>query len=104
MILTCPKCQQQDLVNATHGTSRCPACNGIFVPVSRIGELLAAEDSPDTGTSQPSHDAQSGRCPVDRGIMSRAAGLTSGAAPIHLERCATCRGVWFDAGEWNALS
>ncbi len=104
MILKCPKCPQQDLVNGTHGTSRCPACNGIFVPVSRVGELLAADDSPEAGTQQPDRDAQGGRCPVDRGIMSRAAVLTSGEAPIHLERCGTCRGVWFDAGEWNALS
>ena len=22
----------------------------------------------------------------------------------HLERCGSCRGVWFDAGEWGALA
>lgn len=24
--------------------------------------------------------------------------------PVHLERCASCRSVWFDAGEWSALA
>jgi Zn-finger nucleic acid-binding protein len=104
MILKCPKCERQDLIDATHGTSRCPACNGIFVPVSRVHELLAAGDSTDAAAASSSQDAQSGRCPVDRGIMSRAAVVTSGETPIHLERCGNCRGVWFDVGEWNALS
>lgn len=50
-------------------------------------------------------DAQTGLCPIDRSILTRAEiDMGEGHAPIHLERCGSCRGVWFDAGEWSALA
>jgi Zn-finger nucleic acid-binding protein len=30
--------------------------------------------------------------------------LPASGNSLHLERCPTCRGIWFDAGEWNALA
>ena len=61
------------------------------------------EDGPSPVSAE--HDAQSGRCPVDGTILSRAeieAGADGGR--IHLERCSSCRGVWFDRGEWSLLA
>jgi Zn-finger nucleic acid-binding protein len=51
------------------------------------------------------HDAVGGRCPEDRSILSRATiDVGDDRPPIHLERCGSCRGVWFDAGEWTLLA
>ncbi|HEX7808495.1 MAG TPA: zf-TFIIB domain-containing protein [Thermoanaerobaculia bacterium] len=58
------------------------------------------EESPGATTS---NDAQGARCPADDVIMSRAE-VSAGEKTIHLERCSSCRGVWFDAGEWTTLA
>ncbi len=51
------------------------------------------------------HDAQGGRCPVDRTILSRAEiDLGADHAAVHLERCSSCRAIWFDRGEWSRLA
>lgn len=105
LILNCPKCEHESLIDAPHGASRCNACGGMFVPSSRFHELLASGDpTPESGASQ-AHDDRGGRCPSDKTIMSRAAVNVAGAAaPVHLERCSSCHGVWFDGGEWRLLS
>jgi Zn-finger nucleic acid-binding protein len=37
--------------------------------------------------------------------MARAAiNVAAEPAPVHLERCSSCHGVWFDGGEWSLLS
>lgn len=37
--------------------------------------------------------------------MSRARIELGGDRPaVHLERCSSCRGVWFDSGEWTLLA
>jgi Zn-finger nucleic acid-binding protein len=37
--------------------------------------------------------------------MSRAeVNLPASGRTLHLERCSSCRGIWFDAGEWSALA
>jgi Zn-finger nucleic acid-binding protein len=37
--------------------------------------------------------------------MSRAEiDMGSNQPSVHLERCSSCRSVWFDAGEWSALA
>jgi Zn-finger nucleic acid-binding protein len=104
MILKCPKCTGTGLVNAPHGTSRCPTCEGMFVPRGHVAELLDAGDVPPSARSAE-HDSDGGQCPEDRAIMSRTRiEVAAGAAAIHLERCPSCRGVWFDAGEWQLLA
>ena len=103
MILNCPKCEREGLVNASHGASRCNVCGGMFVPASNFLELLASGEAPSDGSPSADRDAQGARCPRDRTIMARAA-INAGGQTIHLDRCSGCHGVWFDAGEWSTLS
>lgn len=105
MILSCPKCERENLINAPHGASRCNACGGMFVPSSKLHELLeSGAPDLDRGGSK-THDDQGGQCPSDKSIMSRAAINVAGEpTPVHLERCSSCHGVWFDGGEWSLLS
>lgn len=73
----------------------------MFIPSALVPFIEDASVAPDGGGL----DAQGGRCPVDHSILSRAE-LEAGDdhAPIHLERCTSCRGIWFDAGEWSLLA
>lgn len=96
----CPKCEDQPLSAVSRGVSKCASCGGTFVAPG--GTPTAAETEVQTGDSA---DAQGGRCPTDRTFMSRTEiDLGNDRAPIHLERCSSCRSVWFDAGEWSALA
>jgi len=105
VIPECPKCDHQDLVSAAHGASQCPSCRGLFVPQSRVAELIAADTTVAEDVPSLSQDERGGRCPQDRSIMSRTSiMLADKESSLHLERCSSCRGIWFDAGEWNALA
>jgi len=77
----------------------------MFVPSSKLHELLeSGAPDLDRGGSK-AHDDQGGQCPSDKSIMARAAIQVAGEpAPVHLERCNSCRGVWFDGGEWSLLA
>jgi Zn-finger nucleic acid-binding protein len=100
----CPK-SGDELTPMPRGAYKCPRCGGMFVPRMLV-ELVHEEIVAAAGTaSAESHDAQTGRCPIDRSIMSRAEiELGPDRPPIHLERCGSCHGVWFDAGEWTSLA
>lgn len=101
----CPK-SGDELTPMPRGAYKCGGCGGMFVPRILV-ELVHEESLPSAGAAdaQESLDAQTGRCPVDRSIMSRAEiDLGDGQPPLHLERCAVCHGVWFDAGEWSRLA
>lgn len=71
----------------------------MFIPPA----LVPFIEEDDAAAPSADHDAQSGRCPVDRTILSRAE-IEIGDRRIHLERCSSCRGVWFDCGEWSLLA
>jgi Zn-finger nucleic acid-binding protein len=72
----------------------------MFVPAGVTpGEVV----EPAEAASHP-RDGAGGRCPVDGTIMTRTQVDRNDASPFHLERCSSCRGVWFDAGEWKALA
>jgi Zn-finger nucleic acid-binding protein len=75
----------------------------MFVPPSRVAELLQSDELP-SPAPQTSRDDVGGQCPQDRTIMSRTNIELSRTQSIHLERCSSCRGVWFDAGEWQLLA
>jgi Zn-finger nucleic acid-binding protein len=77
----------------------------LFVPQSRVGELIAADTAAAEEDVSPALDERGGRCPQDRSIMSRTTiARGEGEASLHLERCSSCHGVWFDVGEWSALA
>ncbi|HEX8255132.1 MAG TPA: zf-TFIIB domain-containing protein [Thermoanaerobaculia bacterium] len=100
----CPK-TGDELTPMPRGAFKCSGCGGMFLP-RLIVELVHEElTTPAASESTAAIDAQTGRCPIDRSIMSRAEiELEKGQPPIHLERCSICHGVWFDAGEWSALA
>lgn len=101
----CPK-SGDELTPLPRGAYKCAACGGMFVPPGLLDRAEAPEPQVAGGAEAgESHDAQTGRCPIDRGIMTRAQiDLGADDTALHLERCGTCRGVWFDAGEWSALA
>jgi len=73
----------------------------MFVPPSSIYDMERDTATPGDKT----YNAATGRCPIDRAILVRTTlELGSEDRPLHLERCSSCRGVWFDAGEWSILS
>lgn len=99
-LMKCPKCEGSELAAIGGGALRCPPCGGMFVPRGKAMEIVESESS----ARDESQDAAGGRCPNDRSIMSRARVELGGREAVHLERCPSCRGVWFDAGEWSALA
>lgn len=46
-------------------------------------------------------DASAGLCPHGHGILRRA---SVPELEFFLDRCSTCWGIWFDAGEWTRLA
>lgn len=99
MTNVCPKCDQP-LATVARGASRCSNCAGTFVAAGAVA-APAEEQVPQDG----GHDARGGRCPIDRTIMTRTdVHLGGERGTIHLERCSSCRGIWFDGGEWSALA
>ena len=101
MTKACPKCENE-LEAVSKGAYRCTACAGMFVPASLVpfvGETASVTHSGEE------NDALGGRCPLDRTILTRTE-IEVGAdhRVIHLERCSSCRSVWFDRGEWSLLA
>jgi Zn-finger nucleic acid-binding protein len=98
---SCPKCEEQELAVIGRGVSKCGGCGGSFVA---RGASADGVDAAPAGTAA-SGDPLGGRCPADRTIMTRTEIYMGPDRPaLHLERCSSCLGVWFDAGEWTALA
>jgi len=74
----------------------------MFVPRSRFVELLMSDDADSIGSPANVHDDAAARCPADRSIMARAAVELEDRNSVHIDRCGSCLGVWFDSGEWAA--
>jgi Zn-finger nucleic acid-binding protein len=73
----------------------------MFVPAALV-PFLEPEDG---AASAAGHDALGGRCPLDQTILSRAEiEVGDENQVIHLERCSSCRSIWFDRGEWALLA
>jgi Zn-finger nucleic acid-binding protein len=101
MSRTCPKCDDQQLAAVVSGVSRCLRCGGSFVRHGAAPDVTAEAADSDAAST----DAQGGRCPTDRTVMTRTEiDLGPDRPPMHLERCGSCRSIWFDAGEWSALA
>ena len=102
--MKCPKCNDQLLSGGPHGTQQCTVCGGVFSPRTRLGDLLGAETATEAEQAASSvGDSKAGACPVDRVLMRRAL-INLPNTKFHLERCGSCFGVWFDAGEWQSLA
>lgn len=103
MAFRCPKCEQQELTAGDQSTLRCSACHGLFVPQTALQAALAADDLAGE-TVDRHHDEQGALCPQDHSIMVRTRVTAGEDDSFHLERCGSCYGVWFDAGEWSKLA
>lgn len=100
MKMLCPKCDDRPLTAGPNGSARCSYCGGTFVARGHAVEV--ADDS--AVPRDAARDAEGGQCPADRSIMSRTRVELGDGESVHLERCPSCKGVWFDAGEWSALA
>jgi Zn-finger nucleic acid-binding protein len=103
---TCPKCRTSSLAPLSDASAgggvplRCSACRGVWVPRHAI--LFSGLDDFGRAPDHPSLDAKVGRCPAGHGLLRRA--RLEGELRFALDRCPTCGGTWFDAGEWHELA
>jgi Zn-finger nucleic acid-binding protein len=105
MIRTCPRCKSERLDEGRHGEFRCAACGGIFVPRSQFVELLVSDEPESRPAPANASDDAAARCPADSSIMTKArVELPPPGGTVQIDRCGSCLGVWFDAGEWQALA
>ena len=105
----CPKCRNIALrlpVNTGTPVRRCYDCGGMWLSADEADQLLEEGEILDPESMLPGMadhlDGISGLCPDGHGILTRSrvyAGET-----FYIERCATCHGLWFDAGEWDKLA
>lgn len=114
--LTCPLCEDQPLnptpMEAGLKAHQCVQCRGRWVHGPDYLDWLAsrpAQAAADAGTSGDVDVVSDGGTDSDAGklclycvrFMRR---LRVGhGTPFHLDRCASCGGFWFDAGEWESL-
>lgn len=119
--LPCPRCGQASLLKtlpltwgrAARGAEEfpprsCGACGGLWLPRAQMGQLAAVAASVSGGSAAPaapvtaesSPDKKAALCPAGHGLMARA----RTDAGFALDRCGACGGIWFDAGEWQAVA
>lgn len=109
----CPKCESAQLqsvsgassISSSHSRPRqCPGCRGVWVPFAAFAALededfLAEHDSP---AGDAEYDRRIGACPEGHGMMRRA--RVQWDDTYFLDRCGSCGGIWFDAGEWSRIA
>ncbi len=75
----------------------------MWLEFNKLPEFIQVQDQTKivrSATNQ--HDTKTGICPEGHGIMTRAKIDTE--EPFYLEKCSSCGGIWFDAGEWEKLA
>ena len=109
----CPKCKTPTLTpisasrplpsEETLSPSRCSSCQGVWMPHEAISLGAGAVEVPDEPAA-PLRESEHrvGLCPAGHGILIRA--RVEATQGFYLDRCGTCRGIWFDAGEWAAVA
>jgi Zn-finger nucleic acid-binding protein len=107
----CPKCKTVTLAPLDPGRaadpdvvppSRCVHCKGVWLPHEAV-EQHVVPATVDTAQADPASDSLPGFCPRCRSILTRAR-VERETHPFHLDRCGSCAGIWFDAGEWAAIA
>lgn len=103
---TCPVCKTDTLYdfNTSEGVllDFCDKCQGVWFDRGEVAEYVdLAEDVPDLeralSAATPSHLA----CPKCKTDMQRF--QYTPEAPLIVDRCPNCQGVWLDRGELHAL-
>ena len=106
--MICPKCKS-DMEAVEYErveVDRCKNCKGIWFDVGEsdwlFGEDAAlAIDTGDPETGEQTNQIDSYRCPRCGGGMMRR--TDSKQKQIQYEECTSCRGSYFDAGEFTGL-
>jgi len=118
MLHLCPKCKTATLEEVATAQpaklsessavppSRCLNCHGVWMPHGALAlepdlPKDAAKPASPTGASD-NNDSRVGFCPAGHGLLIRA--RVEADEQFFLDRCGTCAGIWFDAGEWALLS
>lgn len=106
--MICPKCQSDMEAVEYEGieVDRCKSCGGIWFDAGeshwlRHEEAASAIDTGDPATGKEQNEIKTYRCPRCNGGMLRHVDLEQ--EHIHYEECTSCRGSFFDAGEFAAL-
>ena len=109
--MICPVCRSENFgpaaLDAGLDAFRCDACRGHWLPGSNYwrwlqgrGANLPERREPQAGGAAP-EDRAPKSCPVCHTAMFRytvGRGLGFG-----LDQCPACKGIWFDADEWESL-
>lgn len=109
--MNCPVCQSENFspaeLDAGLDAFRCESCAGNWVRgrnywqwLKGHGENLPERREPPAG-EPPAEDRRAKLCPECRTSMFR---YTVGhGVGFGLDQCPACKGIWFDAAEWEAL-
>jgi PAT family beta-lactamase induction signal transducer AmpG len=107
--MRCPKCRSdmQQIVIDGMEVDRCSACHGLWfddgeLSMLRNKEAAAALDIGDVVTGKKQNQIEHYRCPRCAGPMNRL--VDPAQTHIWFERCGSCRGSFFDAGELTDLA
>ena len=107
--MRCPKCRSdmQQIVIDGMEVDRCSACHGLWfddgeLSMLRNKEAAAALDIGDVVTGKKQNQIEHYRCPRCAGPMNRL--VDPAQTQIWFERCGSCRGSFFDAGELTDLA
>ena len=106
--MICPKCQNDMEAIEYEGIEidRCKTCHGIWFDVGerdwlRDKDAAAAIDIGDPLKGRQTNEIDRYRCPrCDGGMMRR---VDPKQPHIQYEECTSCRGSFFDAGEYSDL-
>ena len=106
--MRCPKCRSDMEQIEIEGTEidRCSSCHGLWFDAGELSKLRSKEvaavlDIGDVTTGKKQNEIERYRCPRCAGPMNR---LVDPDQPhIWFERCGSCRGSFFDAGELTDL-
>ncbi|HEX7313167.1 MAG TPA: zf-TFIIB domain-containing protein [Pyrinomonadaceae bacterium] len=109
--MNCPVCRSENFspaeLDAGLNAFRCESCAGNWVRgvsywhwLNSHGENLPERREPPTGEAPP-EDRRAKLCPECHTSMFR---YTVGhGLGFGLDQCPACKGIWFDAAEWEAL-
>ena len=106
--MRCPKCKNDMEAIEFEGVEvdRCQNCNGIWFDVGENESLLGKDAAEAIDTGDPSVGRETNqidryRCPrCDGGMMRK---IDPKRTQIQYEECTSCRGTFFDAGEFTDL-
>jgi len=107
--MRCPKCRSdmQQIMIGGMEVDRCSACHGLWfdegeLSLLRNKDAAAALDIGDVVTGKKQNEIEHYRCPRCAGPMNRL--VDPAQTHIWFERCGSCRGSFFDAGELTDLA